>query len=271
MRKAVILSALLAFAISWIAPMNLGAPPTQPGSKVKIKDKIPSQAYPFELGDVRLLDGPFREAMLRDQKYMLELDPDRLLHSFRVTAGLPSTAQPLGGWEEPKGELRGHSVGHFLTACGLMYAGTGDARFKEKGDAVVAELAQAALETEYGGMNEVLANLYAVTGNPDYLTTAFKFNHQKLFDQWAAGEDKLDGLHGNTQFPRSSALSTNTNSPGKNGTWTSPAFSGIGSLFIAHSSSAATQTARSSSPSTSSPKTSAPRAPRPATPITCSS
>jgi len=262
----------------------LGAAPAAPGSKVKVPDKIPSQAYPFELGEVRLLDGPFREAMLRDQKYILELDPERLLHNFRITAGLPSTAQPLGGWEEPKGELRGHSVGHFLSACGLMYAATGDVRFKDKGNLIVAELAkvqeampsrgfnpgflsaypeeffdrvdkrirvwapyytlhkimaglldmylycdnaqaldvvtkmaawvkfrvdrltedqqQAALETEFGGMNEVLANLYAVTGNPDQLATAFKFDHKKLFDQWAAGEDKLDGLHGNTQFPK---------------------------------------------------------------------
>jgi len=284
MRKTTILSAVLAFASSCMALANFQALQSQQSSKVKVQDKIPSKAYPFELGEVRLLDGPFREAMLRDQKYMLELDSDRLLHNFRVTAGLPSTAQPLGGWEEPKGELRGHSVGHFLTACALMYASTGDARFKDKGNWIVAELAkvqeampsrgfnkgflsaypeeffdrvdkrirvwapyytlhkimaglldmylycdnrqaldivtrmadwvkfrvdrltddeqQAALETEHGGMNEVLANLYAVTGNPDYLTTAFKFNHKKLFDQWAASEDKLDGLHGNTQFPK---------------------------------------------------------------------
>ena len=78
------------------------------------------RVQPFDLQDVRLLDGPFREVMLRDRDYLLSLDADRLLHTFRLTAGLPSTAEPLGGWEDPKGELRGHSLGHYLSACALM-------------------------------------------------------------------------------------------------------------------------------------------------------
>ena len=44
---------------------------------------------PFRLDEVRLLDGPFKDAMIRDQQYLLSLDVDRLLHNFRVTAGLP--------------------------------------------------------------------------------------------------------------------------------------------------------------------------------------
>ena len=68
--------------------------------------KISFEAYPFDLQDVRLLDGPFRNAMLRDQQYLPSLDSERLLHMFRVTAGLPSTAKPLGGWEAPDIELR---------------------------------------------------------------------------------------------------------------------------------------------------------------------
>ena len=50
-----------------------------------------------------------------DRQYLLSLDPDRLLHTFRLNAGLPSSAKPLGGWEEPKCELRGHFVGHYLS------------------------------------------------------------------------------------------------------------------------------------------------------------
>jgi DUF1680 family protein len=80
--------------------------------------------------------------MERDLKYMLRLEPDRLLHTFRVTAGLPSSAQPYGGWEKPDGELRGHSVGHYLSACAFMYAMTGDAKIKANADYVVAELAK---------------------------------------------------------------------------------------------------------------------------------
>ena len=51
-------------------------------------------ATPFNLKQVRLLDGPFKSAMLLDQQYLLALDPERLLNNFRVTAGLPSAARP---------------------------------------------------------------------------------------------------------------------------------------------------------------------------------
>ena len=61
---------------------------------------------------------------------------------------------------------------------------------------------QASLQTEFGGMNEVLANLYGVTGNADYLKTAEAFNQKKIFDPLARGQDKLNGLHANTQIPK---------------------------------------------------------------------
>jgi DUF1680 family protein len=107
-----------------------------------VKPVVEIKAAPFNLEDVRLLPGPFRHAMELDEKYLLALDVERLLHNFRVNAGLPSSARPLGGWEEPKVELRGHFTGHFLTACALMFASTGDARFKAKGDQVVSGLAE---------------------------------------------------------------------------------------------------------------------------------
>ncbi|MCJ7564152.1 MAG: glycoside hydrolase family 127 protein, partial [Candidatus Aminicenantes bacterium] len=160
MRKAIILSAVIAFASSCIAPAYFEPQQPPPYSKIKVQDKIPSKAYPFDLRDVRLLEGPFREAMLRDQKYLLELDSDRLLHNFRLTAGLPSTAQPLGGWEEPKGELRGHTVGHFLSACALMYASTGDVRFKDKGNGIVAELAKVLEAMPSKGFNKGFLSAY---------------------------------------------------------------------------------------------------------------
>src|SRR5215475_1353598 len=113
-----------------------------PTSKVKVQPVVPLKVHSFALEDVRLLDGPFKHAMDLDKEYLLALDVDRLLHNFRINAGLPSKAQPLGGWEEPKGELRGHFVGHYLSGCALMYASTGDKRLKEKGDAVVVGLAE---------------------------------------------------------------------------------------------------------------------------------
>ena len=92
--------------------------------------------------DVRLLNGPFRDAMERDEKFLLSLEPERFLHMFKITAGLPSDAKPYGGWEAPDVELRGHSLGHYLSALSLMYASTGNAAFKSRAESIVAELAK---------------------------------------------------------------------------------------------------------------------------------
>jgi DUF1680 family protein len=54
---------------------------------------------------------------------------------------------------------------------------------------------------EYGGMNEVLANLYAVTGNTNHLRIAADFDKQSLFNPLSQDQDVLDGLHANTQIP----------------------------------------------------------------------
>jgi DUF1680 family protein len=96
----------------------------------------------FALGDVRILDGPFREAQQRDIAYLLRLEPDRLLHTFRLNAGLPTSAKPYGGWEAPDVELRGHSLGHYLTACALMYEATGDERLRARALSFVGGLRQ---------------------------------------------------------------------------------------------------------------------------------
>lgn len=242
------------------------------------------KAKPFDLNQVHLLNSPFKENMERDQRYLLELEPDRFLHSFRVTAGLSSQAEPYGGWELPTGELRGHSLGHYLSACSLMYASTGDEGFKKRADYIVAELGkcqemlpsqgynpgflsaypesffdrvekrqsvwapyytlhkilaglfdayqqtgnqqalsilekmadwlsfrisrlteegmQIVLLNEFGGMNEVLANLYGVTGKPEHLQLSFAFNDAVVLDVLAQHEDRLDRMHANTQIPK---------------------------------------------------------------------
>jgi uncharacterized protein len=246
---------------------------------LETRDKISMQAQPFPLNEVRLLDGPFKHAQELDARYLLSLDVDRLLYSFRVNAGLPTAVKPYGGWEEPKSEVRGHFVGHYLSACALMYASTGEERLKQKGEAVVAGLAacqakfpsgylsaypeeffdrveaqrqvwapyytlhkifaglldmnvmcgdqqalevakkfgdwaiarnarltdqqmQAMLGNEHGGMNECLANLYALTGDEKYLAISKRFNHQAVIGPAMQRQDKLTGLHANTQFPK---------------------------------------------------------------------
>jgi len=251
-----------------------------PFNNCRFQGVVSLKAEPFPLSDVRLLDGPFKSAMERDANYLLELDPERLLRNFRINAGLASTAKPLGNWEAPNCELRGHFTGHYLSACALMYASTGDERFKQRADYLVAELAKCQttlgssgylsafpesfldrleaakrvwapyytlhkihaglldvhqlcgnaqaldvaskmgdwvkartdrltddqvenmLGVEHGGINESMANLYALTGNTNYLRVAERLFHKHVLEPLAAGQDKLAGLHANTQFPK---------------------------------------------------------------------
>jgi len=243
-------------------------------------EKVPWKVRPFPLRQVRLGEGSCKVAMEADHRYLHSLPPDRLLHTFRINAGIPSSAPPLGGWEAPDCELRGHYAGgHYLSAAALMYASTGDEDLKRNADTVVAELAkcqdalkggylsafpieffdrlrnrekvwapfytihkimagnldmyvhcdneqalnvaekmagwvagyteplsydhmQRVLGTEFGGMGEVLCNLYAVTGNSHYLEVAQRFDKKLLLDPLAEHRDELKGLHANTHIPQ---------------------------------------------------------------------
>ncbi|MEU5642705.1 glycoside hydrolase family 127 protein [Streptomyces milbemycinicus] len=61
---------------------------------------------------------------------------------------------------------------------------------------------QRVLQTEFGGMNEVLADLHAITGDTRWLRVAERFTHARVFDPLARNEDQLAGLHANTQIPK---------------------------------------------------------------------
>ncbi|WP_055626446.1 beta-L-arabinofuranosidase domain-containing protein [Streptomyces hirsutus] len=67
---------------------------------------------------------------------------------------------------------------------------------------LTAAQTQAMLGTEFGGMNAVLTDLYQQTGDARWLTVARRFDHAAVFDPLAAGQDRLDGLHANTQVPK---------------------------------------------------------------------
>jgi len=97
---------------------------------------------PYPMSQVHLLAGPCKQAADYNRAYMMRITPDRLLHTFRLNAGLASSAEALGGWEAPRGELRGHTIGHYLSACALQTASAGDAEVKARGDEIVAELAK---------------------------------------------------------------------------------------------------------------------------------
>lgn len=220
--------------------------------------------------------------------------------ALREAAGLPANAQPFGGWDGAVGRrLTGHIAGHLLSAASLMYAATGDARFKQLADTLVTELAAvqdahgdgyigaqqdaegtpgkeifkrlskgeirrtsripredlngmwapwyvehkilaglrdayrfvdnpAALEvekklagwieqtlaplddeqiqemllSEFGGMNEVLVDLYADTGERRWLDLSYKFEHRAFSEPLARGEDTLGNTHGNHSIPK---------------------------------------------------------------------
>src|SRR5689334_1818197 len=66
---------------------------------VGLTHAVAVRAQPFDLSEVRLLDGPFRHAQQRDAEYLLQLEPNRMLHNFRVNAGLDPKAPVYGGWE----------------------------------------------------------------------------------------------------------------------------------------------------------------------------
>jgi uncharacterized protein len=91
------------------------------------------------------------------------------------------------------------------------YTGNGDAReiflkFCDWGIAVTSALAdsqmQEMLDTEHGGMAEMFADAYQMTGDAKCLAAARRFSHRMLLDPMAAGNDNLDNKHANTQVPK---------------------------------------------------------------------
>ena len=123
--------------------------PGQHSQKLKKPLQAKVKAYSFDLKDVRLLPSDFKDNMDRDAKWLMSLDVNRLLHSFRSTAGVFSskeggymTMKKLGGWESLDCDLRGHTVGHIMSALSYLYASTGENRYKIKADSIVNGLAE---------------------------------------------------------------------------------------------------------------------------------
>ena len=97
-------------------------------------------ARPLPLPAVRLTGGPLKHAQDLDAKYLRELEPDRMLAYYRERARLKPKAKPYGGWDGAGRNLTGHIGGHYLSAVSLMWAATGDERFKQRADYMVREL-----------------------------------------------------------------------------------------------------------------------------------
>jgi DUF1680 family protein len=102
---------------------------------------LPRTATPLPLADVRLLPSPFLDAVAANRRYLLQLEPDRLLHNFRKFAGLEPKDEAYGGWEAET--IAGHTLGHYLSALALMHAQTGDVEAPRRAAYIVEELAAA--------------------------------------------------------------------------------------------------------------------------------
>ena len=96
------------------------------------------RALPFSITDVTLLDGVFLKATSLNIQTLLNYEPDRLLSKFRSEAGLTPRDSNYGGWENET--LAGHSLGHYLSGCSMMFQTTGDQRFSERVKYIVEEL-----------------------------------------------------------------------------------------------------------------------------------
>ena len=116
-----------------------------------VKPQMPVKAYSFDLSDVKLLDSRFKDNMERDGKWLLSIENRRLLHSWKVNAGMQTYARPFGGWEGLDVELRGHTLGHVLSGLALMYASTGNIAYKNKADSLVSSLAEIQKVLNQGG------------------------------------------------------------------------------------------------------------------------
>lgn len=128
----------LSLSLVLISLIQCCSAPEQSTVKTGGAEIISFRALPFPLTDVRLLDGPFLEATKLNRNTLLKYEPDRLLSKFYTEAGLTPLADHYMGWENET--LAGHSLGHFLSACAMMYQTTGDTAFLNRVDYIVSEL-----------------------------------------------------------------------------------------------------------------------------------
>ncbi|MHB9143029.1 MAG: beta-L-arabinofuranosidase domain-containing protein, partial [Paludibacter sp.] len=98
------------------------------------QDKLYSTSFP--LGDVTLLDGPFKHARDLNITTLLKYDVDRLLAPYLKEAGLTPKGASYINWIG----LDGHIGGHYLSALAINYAATGNADCKQRMDYMLAEL-----------------------------------------------------------------------------------------------------------------------------------
>jgi len=108
------------------------------GTRAKGPEVIEFKAMPFEITDVRLLEGSFLDATELNEGVLLRYEPDRFLSKFRTEAGLEPRAEHYHGWED--NTIAGHSLGHYLKAICQMYETTGKEEFMRRALYITDEL-----------------------------------------------------------------------------------------------------------------------------------
>ncbi len=103
--------------------------------------EVSKQQLDFPLAQVQVTDGPFLHALQTNVKYIMAMDPDRLLAPYLKEAGLKPNAENYGNWENTG--LDGHIGGHYLSALSLAWAATGSSEIKDRLDYMLSELARA--------------------------------------------------------------------------------------------------------------------------------
>jgi len=100
------------------------------------------EAFPRD--KVQLLDGEFKRRFDVNRYYLMSLSSDALTFNHRLEAVLDQLTKPAEhtGWEDPGCQIRGHFLGHWLSAAARIWASTGDVEIKAKADAIVAALAK---------------------------------------------------------------------------------------------------------------------------------
>ena len=101
---------------------------------IQAQDRLYKNTFP--LGDVELLDGPFKHAQELNLKVLMEYDVDRLLAPFLKEAGLPLKAELFPNWAG----LDGHVGGHYLSAMAMNYAATGNEECRKRMEYMLGEL-----------------------------------------------------------------------------------------------------------------------------------
>ena len=130
---------------------------------------------PFPLNAIQVF-GMQAERQRVDQGYLRSLDPIRLMHGFYVNAGMKPKKPRYGGWEAMG--IEGHSLGHYLSACALMYSATQDKELLERTKIIVRELAECqkvAKSGFLGGMPDA-ARIFAELKKKDIRSQGFDLN-----------------------------------------------------------------------------------------------